>query len=72
MSPQLDAALTAVAWCVVLYFIMLLAEVAIRLYTQIFAMFKRAEEREVDVKYTREYIEALNKLAESQKKEERA
>jgi len=67
VSPQLDSALTSVAWCFVLYCLLLCTEAATRLYAQIYVLFKRSEEHATRVQYTRDYIDALNKLADSDK-----
>jgi hypothetical protein len=70
VSSELNAVLTTLGWCVVLYFILLVVAEAVKLYALLFAMFKRAEERKVSEQMTREYIDAISKLADRQKNDE--
>jgi hypothetical protein len=68
MSQELNAVLVALGWCVVLYFILLVVAEAAKLYALLFAMFKRSEERKINEQMTREYIDALSRLADRSEK----
>jgi len=69
MSQDLNAVLVTLGWCVVLYFILLVVAEAAKLYALLFAIFKHREERAVSEQMTREYIDAMNRLADRRDEE---
>lgn len=65
MTLELNAVLVTLGWCAVLYFILLVVTECARLFAVLRGLFQRG----ADEKYTRDYIDAMNRLADTRKKD---